>query len=305
MSDTALNAEEHDANAAYESPHPSADSLNPGDTLSPHRENTAQQHTIDAQAISPGTSKVFNITPADALKHLASRLNQLLELTGDIPLTPSISTPSAVADSAAGCNEPTIGKDQIVPKVTELQSVPVKEASGSLTQLGSVQQRVLSKRFYSKKAPPISLEEYLNRLHRYCPMSPAVYIATGLYITRMVILERIISVAPRNIHRLVLAGLRVAMKALEDLSYPHTRFARVGGVSERELTRLEITFCFLTNFELRVDAQMLMGDFESRQTSMPLAPTDMELKLPKFTGATLLNTTSTPQEIAAGTPART
>jgi hypothetical protein len=301
MSDTAQNTGEYGTNAASESPHPSADSLKPDDALSPHNENKAEQHAIDAQALSPGaSSNAFNITPADALKHLASRLNQLLELTGDIPLTPSITTPSTVNDSAG---DPTIGKDQIVSKVTELHCAPVKEASGSLTQLGLVQQRVLSKRFYSKKAPPIALEEYLNRLHRYCPMSPAVYIATGLYITRMAVLERIISVAPRNIHRLVLAGLRVAMKALEDLSYPHIRFARVGGVSERELTRLEITFCFLTNFELRVDAQMLMSEFESLQTSIPPPPTGMELKLPGFRGATLLNSTSAPQEIAAGAPA--
>ena len=125
-------------------------------------------------------------------------------------------------------------------------------------------------------------------------MSSAVYIATALYITRLAILERIISVAPRNVHRLVLAGLRVAMKALEDLSYPHTRFARVGGVSERELTRLEITFCFLTNFELRVDIQMLMGEFESMETSKPLALRDMDLKLPRLKEATLLNTASAP-----------
>lgn len=47
------------------------------------------------------------------------------------------------------------------------------------------------------------------------------------------------------------------MKALEDLSYPHRRFAKVGGVTEVELGRLEISFCFLTNFELRVTREVL------------------------------------------------
>ena len=47
------------------------------------------------------------------------------------------------------------------------------------------------------------------------------------------------------------------MKALEDLSYPHRRFAKVGGVGESELGRLEVSFCFLANFELRVDEGML------------------------------------------------
>lgn len=90
-------------------------------------------------------------------------------------------------------------------------------------------------------------------------MSTAVYLAASLYITRMVFTEKALSVTPRNVHRLILAALRVAMKALEDLSYPHARFARVGGVAERELTRLEITFCFLTDFDLRVDAPTLLS----------------------------------------------
>ena len=88
-------------------------------------------------------------------------------------------------------------------------------------------------------------------------MSTAVYLATSLYIHRLAIIERIIPVTGRNIHRLLLAGLRVAMKALEDLSYPHRRFAKVGGVSEPELGRLEVSFCFLTNFDLRVTKEML------------------------------------------------
>ena len=91
-------------------------------------------------------------------------------------------------------------------------------------------------------------------------MSTAVYLAASTYITKIVATEGVISLIPRNIHRLVLAGLRVAMKALEDISYPHSRFAKVGGVSERELSRLEISFCFLADFELRVDAQMLIGE---------------------------------------------
>ncbi|KAL2161828.1 hypothetical protein VTH06DRAFT_7612, partial [Thermothelomyces fergusii] len=73
---------------------------------------------------------------------------------------------------------------------------------------------------------------------------------------------RAIVVTKRNAHRLLLAGLRVAMKALEDLSYPHKRFARVGGVSERELARLEISFCFLTGFELAVDVRLLSQHWE-------------------------------------------
>jgi hypothetical protein len=83
----------------------------------------------------------------------------------------------------------------------------------------------------------------------------------------MAVVEKIVPVTPRNVHRLLLAGLRVAMKALEDLSWPHARFAKVGGVSEIELGRLEITFCFLMNFELKVDAEMLTREVLSLSSS--------------------------------------
>lgn len=53
------------------------------------------------------------------------------------------------------------------------------------------------------------------------------------------------------------------MKALEDLSYPHAKFAKVGGVSELELARLEISFCFLAGFELVVREEQLQTHWES------------------------------------------
>ena len=79
-------------------------------------------------------------------------------------------------------------------------------------------------------------------------MSTAVYLATSHYISRLAVREKLLTVTVRNVHRLVLAGLRVAMKALEDLSWPHGRFAKVGGISELELGKLEIAFCFLMDF---------------------------------------------------------
>ena len=124
----------------------------------------------------------------------------------------------------------------------------------------AVQLSVLSRRFLSKNVPPIPLRDYLLRLHKYCPMSTAVYLATSLYFTKMVSVDRLLPVDPKNKHRLVLAGLQVAMKALEDLSYPHSRVAKVGGVSQRELSRIEISFCFLADFKLRVDAGMLLDE---------------------------------------------
>ncbi|KAL2150560.1 hypothetical protein VTH82DRAFT_7123 [Thermothelomyces myriococcoides] len=133
---------------------------------------------------------------------------------------------------------------------------------GENSQPLNQQHSAITRKFYCRVPPPISITDYLLRVHRFCPMSTGVYLATSLYIHRLAVLERAIVVTKRNAHRLLLAGLRVAMKALEDLSYPHKRFARVGGVSERELARLEISFCFLTGFELAVNVHLLSQHWE-------------------------------------------
>lgn len=134
---------------------------------------------------------------------------------------------------------------------------------GANSQPLNMQHSAITRKFYSKAPPPISIEDYLLRIHRFCPMSSAVYLATSLYIFRLAVEERAIPVTRRNCHRLLLAGLRVAMKALEDLSYPHAKIAKVGGVSEVELARLEISFCFLTSFELVVTEEGLRRHWEA------------------------------------------
>lgn len=160
---------------------------------------------------------------------------------------------------------------------------------GSTSQPPAVQYAALVRKFYSKRPPPISLEDYLTRMHKYCPMSTAVYLATSHYITRLAVKEKICPVTPRNVHRLVLAGLRIAMKALEDLSWPHGRFAKVGGITETELGRLEVGFAFLMDFGLKVDAQMLTDEVRHLvqiNNSSAVADSDidaggMQLKLPE------------------------
>lgn len=107
-----------------------------------------------------------------------------------------------------------------------------------------------------------------RRIHRFCPLSTAVYLAASYYLHRLTITDRIIPLTRLNAHRLLLAALRIAAKTLEDLSYPHRRFAKVGGLTELELSRLEISFCFLMDFELKVDRAMLEAHVELLRNSV-------------------------------------
>jgi hypothetical protein len=231
---------------------------------------------------------VFTISPVTALKLLCAGVEALVRVTGDIPPTPPLENPEptnmrgiqAEKENIVRSHSQTDLKLLNAPKRTNSPSHAAGEIDGVMLRkipftnpdpapaepyivIGenaepvNLQHSAITRKFYSKQPPPISLEDYLMRIHRFCPMSTAVYLATSVYIHRLAVDERAIPVTRRNCHRLLLAGLRVAMKALEDQSYPHRRFAKVGGVSENELARLEISFCFLTNFELRATREIL------------------------------------------------
>lgn len=232
--------------------------------------------------LTPENVDIFTLDPVAALKLLCRGTQLLVDMTGDVPPTPAIRSPEVPLPSF------TSDKPVAVPRKQALQAsgfsshngqehidgVPFQRTPigspeahihepivhGTTSQPATVQYAALVRKFYSKRPPPISLEDYLSRMHKYCPMSTAVYLATSHYITHLAIKEKICPVTPRNAHRLLLAGLRIAMKALEDLSWPHGRFAKVGGISEPELARLEIGFCFLMDFGLKVDPGMLMEE---------------------------------------------
>ena len=167
------------------------------------------------------------------------------------PRTPSSSSRGSDDIDGVSFRKTPIGSPEVAP--TEPYII-----IGENAEPLNVQHSAITRKFYSKQPPPISLEDYLMRIHKFCPMSTAVYLATSYYIHKLAVDERAIPVTRRNCHRLLLAGLRVAMKALEDLSYPHSRFSKVGGVRENELARLEISFCFLTNFEFKTSKETLL-----------------------------------------------
>ncbi|KAI9859420.1 MAG: hypothetical protein M1824_003761 [Vezdaea acicularis] len=252
-----------------------------------------------------GPVDIFSIPAIIALKLMCRSIDHLAQMTGDVPPTPPVSSPANPTitivqveppsprkrgDSEGRRSTPTgspIHEDDGRPFVKTPIGSPESGSAEPLLVIGAdiepmaVQQGAITRKFYSKRPPPISLEEYLSRLHKYCPMSTAVYLATSLYIHKAALIDRVIPVTRRNVHRLLLGGLRIGMKALEDLNYPASRFAKVGGVTERELARLEISFCFLTSFELRVTEDMLSAQaITLRDTAALRSRPDFELKLP-------------------------
>jgi hypothetical protein len=233
---------------------------------------------------------VFTLSPVAALRLLYAGVEALVRVSGDAPPTPPPpsypTTPNmrgmqaekeniarSRSHTSPNLHQGSQSPSGLVGEPEDIDSVKLRKTLLDNSDIGPIepyadigtnakplnfQHSAITRKFYSKQSPLISLEDYLMRIHKFCPMSTGVYLATSVYIHRLAVEEFAIPVTRRNSHRLLLAGLRVAMKALEDHSYPHKRFSKVGGVSESELARLEISFCFLINFELRTTKEILL-----------------------------------------------
>jgi len=107
--------------------------------------------------------------------------------------------------------------------------------------------------FDSSVVPPIGLDKYLMRLRSTFRCSDASFIAAFILVDRVLGYDGgRLPLSMRNVHRLFLASLVVAVKYHEDLVYTNSHYAKAGGVHLREVNRLERVILAALDFDLRV-----------------------------------------------------
>ncbi|CAL5025305.1 unnamed protein product [Urochloa decumbens] len=107
--------------------------------------------------------------------------------------------------------------------------------------------------FEAAREPRIGVAEYLERMHRYAGLDPECYVVAYAYVDMAAHRRPAAAVASRNVHRLLLACLLVASKVLDDFHHSNAFFARVGGVSNAEMNRLELELLGVLDFAVAVD----------------------------------------------------
>lgn len=212
---------------------------------------------------------VNSISAIAALQMLIEALDLLSKATGDVPPTPPVSRPSTpgLQHVRRHVRKPS----STIPRVSSSQDIPKLEIGspeahphepltvevGTHAEDITLQHAAIARRFFSKTAPPFTLGQYLIRFHQYCPHSPGVYLGAVAYIQQLCVADLMVPATNRTIHRLALAAIRVAAKSLEDNKWTQERVAKMGGVSNNQLMNLEITLCFLLNFELFLDEKIM------------------------------------------------
>ncbi|XP_027112955.1 cyclin-U2-2 [Coffea arabica] len=110
--------------------------------------------------------------------------------------------------------------------------------------------------FDCHESPDMTIQSYLERIFRYTRAGPSVYVVAYVYIDRFCQLYSEFRISPRNVHRLLITTILVASKYVEDMNYRNSYFARVGGLTTKEINKLELEFLFLMGFKLHVNVSV-------------------------------------------------
>ncbi|RCK60647.1 PHO85 cyclin-7 [Candida viswanathii] len=138
--------------------------------------------------------------------------------------------------------------------------------------------------FHGTNVPGISLQAYLARVLKYCPVTNEVFLSLLVYFDRIAKkannlnqkkkhsssgdntdsgnsgeAEQLFVMDSYNIHRLIISGITVSSKFFLDIFYKNLRYAKVGGLPLEELNYLELQFLLLLDFKLMISVEDLQN----------------------------------------------
>lgn len=93
--------------------------------------------------------------------------------------------------------------------------------------------------FHSVRAPSMSVEDYLKRIHKYFLSSDECYVIALVLIDRVGKIDPAMTVCELNVHRLLVLAAMIAAKFHDDVYYSNAYYAKVGGLSLKEVNALE------------------------------------------------------------------
>ncbi|KAL6131790.1 PREDICTED: cyclin-U4-1-like [Fragaria vesca subsp. vesca] len=138
--------------------------------------------------------------------------------------------------------------------------------------------------FHCLTKPTISIQSYLERIFKYADCSPSCFVVAYVYLDRFTQRQKALPINSFNVHRLLITSVMVSAKFMDDISYNNAYFARVGGISTKEMNLLEMDFLFGLGFELNVTPENFITYCSYLQREMllqspPLHVTDSPLNL--------------------------
>lgn len=133
--------------------------------------------------------------------------------------------------------------------------------------------------FHSKAEPAIGVEQYVKRIFDFFKCSDSCHVLALVYIDRLVKHRPEIAISSLSIHRMLAAATVVGAKYHDDEFYSNAYYAKVCGLSLKELNRLEYSFANLLRWQLFVSGQEFDAYFSQIfQAMTPTQPTGVHEK---------------------------
>ncbi|CAN4085307.1 unnamed protein product [Withania somnifera] len=167
----------------------------------------------------------------------------------------------------------TESTDQEMPKVMNFMASVlerVAEKNDLSRRFGGVQKISI---FDGFTRPTISVQSYLERIFKYANCSPSCFIVAYIYLDRFSQRQPLLPINSFNVHRLLITSVLVSAKFMDDILYNNSYYAKVGGISTREMNLLEVDFLFAIGFQLNVTPTTFHTYCSYLQTEMLLLET--------------------------------
>jgi hypothetical protein len=121
--------------------------------------------------------------------------------------------------------------------------------------------------FLTDSIQTITINDYLQRLVKYTQVESSTLIAMLIYIDRLCELNNFI-VNSYNVYKILFSSLIMAIKYNEDEFYDNKFYAKVGGLSLKEMNNLEINYLSLIDFKLYISEEVFDTYFENLVDAM-------------------------------------
>jgi len=113
-----------------------------------------------------------------------------------------------------------------------------------------------AKHFSSITTPTISITNYLSRINKYADCSDSCYVLAFIYLDRLLQNNPGFALSNQNIHRLLLSAIILAIKYSDDFYADNSTYAKIGGVSLKEVNMLEKDMLKLLRYDLYVSSNL-------------------------------------------------
>ncbi|XP_062181217.1 cyclin-P3-1 [Phragmites australis] len=146
-------------------------------------------------------------------------------------------------------------EDAGFPKVLLLLSSHLDKAVQKNEELlGSSKIKESTTIFHGQRVPELSIKLYAERIFKYAQCSPSCFVLGLIYMERY-LQQPNIYMTSLSVHRLLITSVVIAAKFTDDSFFNNAYYGKVGGISTREMNRLELDLLFSLDFRLKVSLE--------------------------------------------------